>query len=75
MTGSLNFWDYQTWSFVVVLSVLSGGMLLANLLRRLIRPLRRSLIPSSVLAGFLVLAAMKVFEAIFGRAMFDGSVL
>lgn len=75
MTGSLNFWDYQTWSFVIVLSVLSGGMLLANLLRMLIRPLRRSLIPSAVVAGFLVLAAMKAFEAIFGHPMFNTSVL
>ena len=31
MTGGFTFWDTQTWSFVVTLSVLFGAMLLASL--------------------------------------------
>ena len=57
MTGQMSFWDAEVWSFVVTLAVLFGAMLLANALRRQIPFLRRSLIPSSVLGGFLVLAA------------------
>lgn len=70
MTGSLNFWDSQVWTFVLLLSVLCGGMLLANLLRLVIKPLRRSLIPSSVLAGFLILGFEKLWEALTGGPLF-----
>lgn len=70
MTGSLNFWDYEVWRFVVMLAVLTGGMLLANLLRRVIKPLRRSLIPSSVIAGFLILFIEKLYYAATGISMF-----
>jgi ESS family glutamate:Na+ symporter len=70
MTGSLNFWNYEVWSFVIILAVLTGAMLLANLLRREIKPLRRSLIPSSVLAGFILLFIEKLFHALTGISMF-----
>ena len=75
MTGQLSFWDVEVWSFVVTLAVLFGGMLLANALRRQIPFLRRSLIPSSVLGGFLVLIADAAFKAIFGHSMFTTSTL
>ena len=75
MTGQMSFWDAEVWSFVVTLAVLFGAMLLANALRRQIPFLRRSLIPSSVLGGFLVLAADAAFKAIFGHSMFVTSTL
>ncbi len=75
MTGAFNFWDFSVWSFVIALSVLFGALMLANMLRRLIKPLRRSLIPAAVIAGFLVLAADGIFTAIVGHSMFEESVL
>ena len=75
MTGQLSFWDVEVWSFVVTLSILFGAMLLANALRRQIPFLRRSLLPSSVLGGFLVLALDAAFKAIFGHSMFTTSTL
>ena len=75
MTGQLNFWDIEVWSFVITLSILFGGMLLANTLRRKLPFLRKSLIPSSVLGGFIVLAADAVFKLIFGQSMFNTSTL
>ena len=75
MTGGFTFWDTQTWSFIVTLSILFGAMLLANLLRRKIRFLRYTLLPSSVLGGFLVLIADLVYKRIFGRSMFELFVL
>lgn len=75
MTGTFTFWDTETWSFVVALSILFGAMLLANLLRRKIRYLRSSLLPSSVLGGFLVLIADLIYRQIAGRSMFDPLVL
>lgn len=75
MTGNLNFWDTEIWSFVITLSILFGAMLFANLLRRKIGFLRYSLLPSSVLGGFIVLLADFVFKRIAGHSMFELSVL
>ena len=75
MTGGMNFWDSGVWSFVVTISVLLGAMLLANLLRRKLWFLRRSLVPSAVLGGFLVLLADAVYKAVFHQSMFDLTTL
>ncbi len=75
MTGSFNFWDSQVWSFVVTVSVLLAAMLLANLLRRKIHLLRRSLLPSAVVGGFIVLVADSIYCSVFGSSMFDLSTL
>lgn len=70
MTGSLSFWDGEVWSFVLLLSALCGAMLLANLLRLVIKPLRRSLIPSAVLGGFLLLLFERIWHAVTGNELF-----
>ena len=75
MVGQSSFWDIQIWSFVITLAILFAGMLLANLLRRMIPGLRRSLLPSAVLGGFLILFADSIFEAIFGHSMFNVTTL
>ena len=64
MTSGMFFWDIEVWSFMIEFAVLMAGMMVANMLRRTIKPLRQSLIPSSVIGGFLVLglsALMKNF--------------
>lgn len=71
VNGAINFWDNSVWSFIVVLAVLFGAMLIANALRRMIKGLRKSLIPASVIAGFLVLAAGAVWKKLTGSEMLD----
>ena len=66
-----NLWDLSVWNFIIVLTVLLIGMMAANVLRRVIPPLRRSMIPSSVLGGFLVLITGYVYKKITGNAMLD----
>ena len=75
MTTGQNFWDIEVWSFVIVLSILFIGMLVANTLRRRVPFLHRSLIPSSVLGGFLILLADWGFKAVFGHSMFNTATL
>lgn len=75
MTGGLNFWDSHVWTFMVELTVLLAGMLVANLLRRTIRPLRQSLIPSAVVGGFLLLAANNIYKHIVGVPIFQALTL
>jgi ESS family glutamate:Na+ symporter len=66
----MQFWDFEVWSFIVEFAVLLAGMMFANMLRRMIRPLRRSLIPSSVIGGFLVLGVSSLLRA-FGVEVFQ----
>lgn len=75
MTGQSNFWDVGVWSLVITFAILFGGMLIANLLRRVIPALRKSLIPGAVLGGFLILIVNAIFKAIFGHSMFDVETL
>ncbi|MBA4347263.1 MAG: hypothetical protein C0413_00195 [Clostridiales bacterium] len=71
MTTGHNFWDPGVWSLMIELTILLVGMLTANMLRRLIKPLRQSLIPSSVLGGFLILFANIAYEKITGSTLFS----
>ncbi len=75
MTSGINFWDANVWSFVITLTILLAAMMVANSLRNLIKPLRRLMIPSSVLGGFLILLADYAFKKIFGHSMFVTSTL
>ena len=75
MTGGFNFWSGEIWTFVVTLSLIFGAMLLANLLRRRISFLKNSLLPSSVLGGFLLLLVDTVYKKITGSSMFNLSTL
>lgn len=75
MTSGINFWDSGVWTFMIELTLLLGAMLLGNMLRRMIRPLRQSLIPSAVIAGFLLLLANGVYKRIVGVSMFSNITL
>ena len=66
-----NFWDYNVWSTVSVLAVLLLGLLAANALKKNIRLLRESLVPTSVLAGVLLLVISTIYEAISGTSLFE----
>ncbi len=70
-----NFWDYDVWSLVITLTLLLAAMIVANMLRRLIRPLQKALIPSSVLGGFLLLLANFIYRRITGQSMFSAMTL
>ena len=71
MTTSIQFWDYSVWDFLVTLSVLFLAMLAANGLRRTIPFLKKSLIPSAVIGGFLVLIFAGIFKLITGNSPFS----
>ena len=73
--GSFNFWDVEIWSFVITIAVLIGAMLLANILRRKIPFLRRSLLPSAVLGGFIALIADSIYKGITGGSIFQANTL
>ncbi|HBN85799.1 MAG TPA: hypothetical protein DDZ89_18380 [Clostridiales bacterium] len=75
MVSGLNFWDTEIWSFVVTLTILLMGMMVANTLRQVIKPLRQLMIPSSVLGGFIILFVDFIFKKVTGDSMFTTSTL
>ena len=66
-----NFWDYSVWGSINLIAVLLISLLAANVLKRWIRSLRRSLIPTSVLGGMMLLLVSFVFRQASGAEMFD----
>ena len=68
---NFSFWDSEVWGTFNLLAVLLGSLLLANSLKKIIPPLKKSLIPSSVLGGILLLIASSVYEAYTGDSLFN----
>ena len=66
-----SFWDFSVWGVLNLIAVLLISLLLANILLKVIRPLRGSLIPTSVLGGMLLLVTSWAYRKITGVDMFD----
>ncbi len=69
-----NFWDFRVWSLVCLIGALLLSLLVANLLKKSIRFLRVSLIPTSVLGGILLLVVSGTYQAITGKLLFDTAI-
>ena len=70
-----NLWDMSVWEFFFTLTILFAAMIVANALIRGIKPLRKMLIPASVLGGFLLLIVFSVYRKITGEAMVSSFTL
>ena len=66
-----NFWDYSAWGAFSLVAVLLIALLLANVIKRVIKPLRASLIPTSVLGGGILLVLAGLYRLITGDVFFD----
>ena len=71
MARMTNFWDSNIWGFINVMAVLLLSLLLANALKKAIKWLDASLIPTSVLGGVLLLAFAGIYDIITGDILFD----
>ena len=69
MTTGMNFWDADVWSFFIAVTILLFGMIIANSLRNIIKPLRTLMIPSSVLGGFIILLVGFIYKQVTGIPM------
>ena len=66
-----NFWDNNVWGGLLLISILLLAVIIANSLKRMIKPLRDSLIPASVLGGIILLLFTFSCKLITGVEMFD----
>ncbi len=70
-----NLWDMSVWEFFFALTILFAAMIVANALIRGIKPLRKMLIPASVLGGFLLLIVFSIYRKVTGNAMVSSFTL
>ena len=68
---NFNFWDSAVWGSFNLVAVLLLSLLAANSLKKLIPALKRSLIPSSVLGGLLLLIISIIYEQVTGNNLFN----
>ena len=66
-----NFWDSSVWGAFSIIAVILIIFLFANILKKSIRFLQKSLIPTSVLAGIILLVVAGIYNAISGKLLFD----
>lgn len=66
-----NFWDFGVWGTFNIVAILLLSLLAANIIKNSIKFLRASLIPTSVLAGGMLLVISAVYKLITGNVMFD----
>lgn len=66
-----SFWGSDVWGFINLLGTLLLSLLAANILKRKIKVLKASLIPTSVLAGILLLVLAGVYDLITGKVLFE----
>ena len=69
-----HFWDLNVWGLIVLVGTLLLSMLLANLLKKSIGFLRKSLIPTSVLGGIILLIIASIYKLITGDIFFSLAV-
>lgn len=66
-----NFWESSVWGNINLIAVLLISLLVANLLKKKIPFLAKSLIPTSVLGGLLLLLVSNIYRIFAGISMFD----
>ncbi len=69
-----NFWDSNAWGWMILVSVLLGSLLVGNLLKKSIKVLQDSLIPTSVLGGAILLVVAWIYKLVTGEVMFDTAI-
>jgi len=66
-----NFWGSDVWGIFNVIAVLLLSLLAANALKRTVKFLQNSLIPTSVLGGAMLLIFAGIYDLITGEVMFE----
>lgn len=66
-----NFWGSDVWGFFNLIGVLLISLLVANILKKAIKFLHASLIPTSVLGGAILIAVAGIYKAVTKEVMFD----
>lgn len=67
----MSFSGYNVWGGLNAIAVLLLSLLFANILKRIIKPLKASLIPTSVLGGITLLIISSIVKIATGETLFN----
>lgn len=67
----ISFWDSNVWSFLMVITALLIVMMIAHILKRNFKFLKKSLIPVSVLGGIIALIFTSIYKLATGDNFFS----
>ena len=65
------FWGSEVWGGLMLVTLLLASLLVGNTLRRKIKILRNSLIPTSVIGGAVLLIVAAIYKWVTGNVMYD----
>ena len=66
-----NFWDSSVWGVINIVAILLLSLLVANVIKKRVKFLQASLIPTSVLGGAILLAIAGLYDLLTGDALFE----
>ena len=66
-----DFWDFKIWGTLNIIAVLLLSLLVANVLKKTVKFLQASLIPTSVLGGAILVLVAGIYKLITKDGMFD----
>ncbi len=69
-----NFWDFNVWGTILLFAVLLGSLLAGNVLKKSIPLLSKSLIPTSVIGGTVLIIVAAIYKGITDTVMFDTAI-
>ena len=69
-----NFWDSNVWGFMLLMGLLLGSLLVANIFKRRMPFLKNSLVPNSVLGGIIILLVEWIYKLITGEQFFSANM-
>ena len=69
-----NFWDSNVWGPILLFGIVLASLFGGNILKKAFPFLKRSLIPTSVIGGTILIVIAAIYKAITGNVMFDTAV-
>lgn len=68
-----SFSDSNVWRFILLMTLLLGSLLVANIFKRRVPFLKKSLIPNSVLGGVIILIVEWCYRLFTGNQLFESA--
>jgi len=69
--STVNFQDANVWHIILIMGVLFGSLLVANIIKTKVPYFKKSLVPNSVLGGLIVLVISAICYYTTGNYLFD----
>ena len=66
-----NFWDFDAWGTINLVAALLLALLCANILKKNVAFVKKTMIPNSVLAGLILFAISNIWYSFDSRQLFE----